>query len=50
MNDFTKEELHLITFLCMQRKAVIGFDDCENEGTLDLYNHASDLIRNYDEE
>ena len=49
MIDFDMQELQLITFLCMERKSIIGLDEAEKEGTADLYRHACALIRSYDE-
>lgn len=37
MNDFTLKELQLIMFLCFKRKSIVGDEECEDEGTADLY-------------
>ncbi len=49
MNDFTKEELQLISFLCLERKHSIGIDEALKEGTAALYKHVCDLIKGYKE-
>lgn len=45
MNEFTKEELQLIIFLCFQRKSVVGMEKCEDEGTGDLYRKTCCMLR-----
>ena len=44
MTDFDPQELQLIIFLCIQRQSVVGIEECEKEGTSDLYNHAWALV------
>lgn len=50
MNDFTLKELQLITFLCFHRKSIVGGDECENEGTADLYRKTCAIIREIKDE
>jgi hypothetical protein len=50
MIDFDIQELQLVVFLCMQRKAVVGIEACEKEGTADLYRKACAIIRDYTDE
>ena len=45
MNDFTKDELELIIFLCFQRKYIVGMDECDQEGTSDLYRKTCSILR-----
>lgn len=49
MNDFDIKELQLIIYLCIERISIIGLEESEKEGTVDLYWHACALLRNYDD-
>lgn len=48
--NFDHKELQLIMFICMFRKIQIGIDECEAEGTGDLYRKAASLLRDYTNE
>lgn len=50
MTNFTKKEIQLIAFLCMQRKHIVGFEECEQDGTADLYRKACAELRDTDDE
>lgn len=50
MTDFDIKELQLIIFLCMDRANIIGKEECEKEGTADLYRHACSLLRDNDDQ
>jgi hypothetical protein len=50
VTDFDIKELQLIIFLCMDRANIIGKEECEKEGTADLYRHACSLLRDNDDQ
>lgn len=50
MNDFTMKDIQLIAFLCMQRKHIVGLNECEQDGTADLYRKACSQLRENEDE
>ena len=50
MTQFDMKELQLITFLCMQRKQIVGLHEAEKEGTADIYRKACAMLREDDDE
>ena len=50
MNDFKKQDLQLIAFLCMQRQNIVGIDQCEEEGTTDIYRKTCSQLREDNDE
>lgn len=45
MSELNEKDIQLIMFLCFQRKSIVGLDECDQEGTSDLYRKCCAILR-----